>query len=136
MSPKTRSRVEGFIPTGWYPTAVRALPIGTLVVLNGSGLRSYPNPGTGRIPRKRAEPVHAGGHVPPDIVGRMQTGTASWIDPFTDEQLDEWTADRRWPTRAYRDATSWIARQARCRRSSTSSTSSRRIAPTIRCSAT
>ena len=31
----TRSRVEGFIPTGWYPTAVRVLPSGTLVVLNG-----------------------------------------------------------------------------------------------------
>ena len=35
-----RSRVEGFIPTGWYPTAVRALPSGTLVVLNGKGVRS------------------------------------------------------------------------------------------------
>ena len=41
---ETRSRVEGFIPAGWYPTAVRALPSGTLVVLNGKGLRSYPNP--------------------------------------------------------------------------------------------
>src|SRR5258708_24012878 len=26
---ESRSRVEGFIPTGWYPTAVRALPSGT-----------------------------------------------------------------------------------------------------------
>ena len=33
-----RSRVEGFIPAGWYPTAVRVLPSGTLVVLNGKGL--------------------------------------------------------------------------------------------------
>ena len=39
-----RSHVQGFIPTGWYPTAVRVLPSGTLVVLNGKGLRSYPNP--------------------------------------------------------------------------------------------
>src|SRR5205823_3426528 len=38
-----RSRVEGFIPVGWYPTAARALPSGALVVLNGKGLRSYPN---------------------------------------------------------------------------------------------
>ena len=27
---ESRSRVDGFIPTGWYPTAVRALPNGTL----------------------------------------------------------------------------------------------------------
>ncbi len=54
-----RSRVEGFIPTGWYPTAVRALPSGTLIVLNGKGLRSYPNP-NGPSPRRRVEPVHKG----------------------------------------------------------------------------
>src|SRR5664279_1465613 len=36
-----RSRVEGFIPTGWYPTAVRALANGTLVVLNGKGCLLY-----------------------------------------------------------------------------------------------
>ena len=56
---ETRSRVEGFIPAGWYPTAVRALPSGTLVVLNGKGLRSYPNP-DGPNPTKRAAPVAAG----------------------------------------------------------------------------
>ncbi|MGA2268197.1 MAG: bifunctional YncE family protein/alkaline phosphatase family protein [Bryobacteraceae bacterium] len=86
-----RSRVEGFIPAGWYPTAVRALPSGTLVVVNGKGLRSYPNP-DGPNPTKRPAPVHQGdsprgaGFVP-----YMQTGTASWIDPFTSEQLDAWT---------------------------------------------
>src|SRR5258708_14509385 len=45
-----RSRVEGFIPTGWYPTAVRALANGTLVVLNGKGLRSYSNAQNGPNP--------------------------------------------------------------------------------------
>ena len=54
-----RSHVEGFIPTGWYPTAVRVLPSGTLVVLNGKGVRSYPNP-QGPNPARRPEPVHAG----------------------------------------------------------------------------
>jgi DNA-binding beta-propeller fold protein YncE len=29
------SRVIGFIPTGWYPTAARALPDGRLAILNG-----------------------------------------------------------------------------------------------------
>jgi len=87
-----RSRVEGFIPTGWYPTAARGLAGGTLVVLNGKGLRSYPNNQNGPNPLKRPEPVHAGEPAPAvQYVGRMQTGTASWIPAFTDEQLSGWT---------------------------------------------
>ena len=86
------SRVQGFIPTGWYPTAVRVLPSGTLVVLNGKGLRSYPNP-NGPNPGKRVEPVHEGVREP-GYVGHLQTGTASWIDPFTDDQLAAWTRRR------------------------------------------
>ena len=39
-----RSDVLGFVPTGWYPTAARGLSDGRLVVLNGRGLRSLPNP--------------------------------------------------------------------------------------------
>jgi YVTN family beta-propeller protein len=84
-----RSRVEGFIPAGWYPTAVRALPSGTLVVLNGRGLRSYPFP-NGPNPTRRAAPVETGAPAP-QFVARMQTGTASWIEPFTNEQLGQWT---------------------------------------------
>jgi DNA-binding beta-propeller fold protein YncE len=34
-----RSQVLGFVPTGWYPTAARALSDGRLVVLNGKGPR-------------------------------------------------------------------------------------------------
>lgn len=79
-----RSRVEGFIPTGWYPTAVRMLPSGTLVVLNGKGVRSLPNP-SGPNPTK--QPTAAG----PGYVAQIQTGTASWIGPFTDDQLDTWS---------------------------------------------
>src|SRR5450432_2598329 len=91
---QSRSRVEGFIPTGWYPTAVRALPSGTLVVLNGKGLRSYPNAKNGPNPLKRPEPVHAGEAASAAAyVGRIQTGTASWIEPFTREQLDVWTKE-------------------------------------------
>jgi YVTN family beta-propeller protein len=95
-----RSRVEGFIPAGWYPTAVRALPSGTLVVLNGKGLRSYPNP-RGPSPVRRVEPVHEG-VANAEYVARMQTGTASWIDPFTDDQLDAWTK-KAMANSAYRD---------------------------------
>jgi YVTN family beta-propeller protein len=90
---ESRARVEGFIPTGWYPTAVRPLANGTLVVLNGKGSRSYPNAQEGPNPSKRSAPAHAGGPaVAPQYVGNIQTGTASWIDPFTVEQLDAWTA--------------------------------------------
>jgi DNA-binding beta-propeller fold protein YncE len=87
------SRVEGFIPTGWYPTAVRMLASGTLVVINGKGVRSYPNP-NGPNPLKRPEPVHEG-VTNPGFVGRMQTGTASWIPPFTRDQLEAWTQAAR-----------------------------------------
>ncbi|HJT88030.1 MAG TPA: YncE family protein, partial [Bryobacteraceae bacterium] len=79
-----RSYVEGFIPTGWYPTAVRALSDGRLVVLNGKGVRSYPNP-NGPNPAKPAY------NRVPGYVARMQTGTASWIEPFSDDQLAAWT---------------------------------------------
>jgi YVTN family beta-propeller protein len=101
---EARSRVEGFIPTGWYPTAVRALANGTLVILNGKGLRSYSNAENGPNPSKRPNPVHAGEPAPPAVqfVGRMQTGTASWIEPFTVEQLAAWTA-RTLANSPYRD---------------------------------
>ncbi|MDR3701681.1 MAG: bifunctional YncE family protein/alkaline phosphatase family protein [Candidatus Sulfopaludibacter sp.] len=85
----TRSRVEGFIPTGWYPTAVRVLPSGTLVVLNGKGLGSHANP-NGPNPLQKAAPVHEG--IRQDqYVGQIQTGTASWIAPFPLSQLETWT---------------------------------------------
>ncbi len=84
-----RSHVEGFIPTGWYPTAVRALPGGGIVVLNGRGLGSHPNP-NGPNPTRRPEDAHKG-DAAVQYVGRIQTGTASFIDPFTDEQLQAFT---------------------------------------------
>ncbi len=97
-----RSRVEGFIPTGWYPTAARVLPSGTLVVLNGKGLRSYPNAKDGPNPAKRPVGEHNEPGVRPGYVGYMQTGTASWIPPFTPDQLDQWTRQAMNDS-AYRD---------------------------------
>src|SRR3984957_14517836 len=49
---EARSQVLGFVPTGWYPTAASALADGRLVVLNGKGSQSYPNP-NGPSPAKR-----------------------------------------------------------------------------------
>ncbi|MCL4843960.1 MAG: beta-propeller fold lactonase family protein [Bryobacteraceae bacterium] len=84
----TRSRVEGFIPTGWYPTAALALPDNSLLVLNGRGSRSFPNP-QGPNP-ERAAPLHEG--VRSDqYVGVLQRGSASHIPPHDQPQLDDWT---------------------------------------------
>jgi DNA-binding beta-propeller fold protein YncE len=83
------AKVLGFVPTGWYPTAARSLADGRLVVLNGRGVRSYPNP-LGPAPIKRPETAHLG-TTEIHYVGRIQTGTASVIDPFTPEQLDEYS---------------------------------------------
>jgi DNA-binding beta-propeller fold protein YncE len=82
-----RSDVSGFIPTGWYPTAVRALPSGALIILNGKGVRSYPNPG-GPNPAKRLTESES---ASVQYIPRIQTGTASWIDKFNDEQLLAWS---------------------------------------------
>ena len=86
---ETRSQVLGFIPVGWYPTAVRALPDGRLVVLNGRGSRSYPNP-AGPNPTVRPSPPHLGGTAI-QYVGHIQTGSASFIAPPTPEQLDDYS---------------------------------------------
>ncbi len=84
-----RSQVLGFIPVGWYPTAVRALSDGRLVVLNGRGGRSYPNP-AGPNPTVRSSPIHLGGPAI-QYVGHIQTGSASFIPQPTPEQLDEYS---------------------------------------------
>jgi YVTN family beta-propeller protein len=42
------SRSKGFIPTGWYPTAVKAIA-GKILVLNGKGMSSFANPDTAYV---------------------------------------------------------------------------------------
>ena len=61
-----RTRVTGFIPTGWYPLAAKALADGRLFVLNARG--------DGRHP-----------------FGRSLPGSASVIDPFDEARLAEYT---------------------------------------------
>ncbi len=95
------SYVAGFIPTGWYPTAARVLPNGTLVVLNGRGGGSHPNP-HGPNPSRRPEPIHTGSVVV-EYVGRIQLGTASFIDPFNAGQLAAYTSTAM-DNSPYRDA--------------------------------
>src|SRR5277367_6122053 len=81
-----RSEVLGFVPTGWYPTAASALADGRLVVLNGKGSRSYPNP-NGPNPTKRQN------NLTIQYVAHIQTGSASFTPALTDESLANYTAE-------------------------------------------
>ncbi|MGD0201454.1 MAG: bifunctional YncE family protein/alkaline phosphatase family protein [Bryobacteraceae bacterium] len=83
------SQPLGFIPTGWYPTAVRALGDNRIVVLNGRGPGSFPNP-LGPNPTKAPEWSSAGGRAH-NYVARMQLGSASFIDPPDEAQLAAYT---------------------------------------------
>jgi len=90
---EARSDVRGFIPAGWYPTAAKALVDGRLIVLNGLGSRSHPNP-HGPNPTIRSAPAYRG-DATVEYVGRIQTGTASIIPPVTDDALNKYTAEVR-----------------------------------------
>ncbi len=80
-----RSDVTGFIPTGWYPTAVRGIDDGRILVLNGRGLRSYANP-KGPDPTRNLAPPHEGIRAD-EYVGKLQTGSVSFIPALTDRAL-------------------------------------------------
>ncbi len=81
-----RSQVLGFIPTGWYPTAARALADGRLAVLNGKGSGSYPNP-------KGPNPTIRQRYIDVQYVAHIQTGSASFIPALTDDSLARYTAE-------------------------------------------
>lgn len=69
------SVVEGFIPVGWYPSALAVGPDNkTLMVASGKGLASRPN-----VPPQTAEPRKL--HKPPafDYIGRTLSGAVSFI---------------------------------------------------------
>ena len=81
------SKIVGYIPTGWYPTTVRALRDGRLLVLNGKGSGSQPNrdgPNPFRWPVTKKSP-------PMQYVAAIQAGSASVIAPFTQKQLHTYT---------------------------------------------
>ncbi|MBV9761330.1 MAG: bifunctional YncE family protein/alkaline phosphatase family protein [Acidobacteriaceae bacterium] len=86
-----RSRVLGFIPTGWYPTAARVLSGDQLVVANGKGLGSRANP-EGPNPTRRATPLGQGGPEPDaGYIPHIQTGTVAFLALPENEQLAEYT---------------------------------------------
>jgi DNA-binding beta-propeller fold protein YncE len=83
--------IAGFIPTGWYPTAVRVLNDYQLVILNGKGLGSRPNP-DGPIPTKQPEQVHAGERRQwPGYIPHMQVGTVAFVPAPSEDQMSEFS---------------------------------------------
>jgi YVTN family beta-propeller protein len=73
---ETISIVEGFIPTGWYPTAVAVSPDNqTLFVGNGKGLMSRAN-----FPAQTKEPrTIITGSPPFDYIGKIFEGSVSFV---------------------------------------------------------
>ncbi len=97
-----KSRVLGFIPAGWYPTAARVLPDEKLMIFNGRGLRSFPNAKDGPNPMLRPSPLHQGLRAT-QYVGRLQTGTVSIVEPpFDAAKMAQHTRDTMANT-PYRD---------------------------------
>jgi DNA-binding beta-propeller fold protein YncE len=88
---EARSHVLGFIPTGWYPTAVKALADGRLVILNGKGSRSFANP-KGPNPTVRVARSHEGERTD-QYVASIQKGSASFIPPFNEDALRSYTRE-------------------------------------------
>jgi DNA-binding beta-propeller fold protein YncE len=77
VSKPGESKVRGFIPTGWYPTAARFTQNGKkILILSGKGLTSVPNPRGGDLPNYIAE---------------MLLGTLSLLDVPNEEQLKQYT---------------------------------------------
>jgi YVTN family beta-propeller protein len=85
------SVVEGFIPVGWYPSALAVSPDnGTLYVANGKGLGSRPNsPPQGENPRRHAGPFAF------DYIGNTLAGAVSFISRPDTKQMAAYTAQVR-----------------------------------------
>jgi DNA-binding beta-propeller fold protein YncE len=79
------TKVLGYVPTGWYPTSVRALPDGRLLVLNGKGMGSHPNP-NGPNPFRWPAPG-----LKVEYVAGIQEGSASVVDNFGAPELAAYT---------------------------------------------
>ncbi len=88
------SRSMGFIPTGWYPTCVRA-GLGNIFVSNGKGFTSFPNP-LGPNPIRKEETViyQKGGKTirgKEQYIGGMFLGTLSKIAYPNAQQLSDYS---------------------------------------------
>jgi YVTN family beta-propeller protein len=92
---RRRSRVEGFIPTGWYPTSIATTPDGKqLLVGVGKGNRTGSNkPEPAKLEAALAEPAREGGYrrLPFPHVGTTLSGALSIVDIPDEKQLAKYT---------------------------------------------
>src|SRR5215831_19512334 len=96
VSKRGKSAVEGFIPTGWYPTSVRVSKDGKRIfVANGKGVASAANP-QGPSPYKGRTPQYIGSmlkgtvsliNLPPIAKLAQLTRSVYANSPYTDEML-------------------------------------------------
>ncbi|MEN9697025.1 MAG: hypothetical protein RLZ56_446 [Bacteroidota bacterium] len=90
VSKKQESHSKGFIPVGWYPTAVKFVH-GKIYVSNGKGFSSFPNP-LGPDPYKRgAQMAYQQGLLKSvedeQYIGSLMQGTLSIINTPSEKQL-------------------------------------------------
>jgi YVTN family beta-propeller protein len=84
------SRVEGFIPVGWYPTAVLVSPDNqSLLVANGKGLSRANYPAQTETPRKLHKPP------PFDYIGHTFDGSISFISRPDAPEMGSYTEQVR-----------------------------------------
>jgi YVTN family beta-propeller protein len=92
ISQKKQSRVLGFIPTGWYPSAVTVSADGRKIFVGvGKGLASRSN-----APAQGGDKaISANSKSPYDYIGRVLGGAVSIIDVPDKAALDGYTAQTR-----------------------------------------
>jgi YVTN family beta-propeller protein len=95
VTKKLESRSKGFIPVGWYPTAVKTVH-GKIYVTNGKGFSSFPNP-LGPDPYKRgAQLAFQQGLIKSveddQYIGGLMKGTLSIINTPSEKQLGLYAA--------------------------------------------
>ncbi len=84
ISKRGHSRVIGFIPTGWYPTAVLALPDDKGIIIGtGKGTGTGPNPVV--LPIPDSAPGNFQHH------GNQLNGSLAFVDTPTTEALTKYT---------------------------------------------
>jgi hypothetical protein len=86
-----KSQVKGFIPTGWYPTAVAVAPDGkALLVGVGKGNQTKANPIDKSSKNDKTIPDYR--RLPFPYIGTTLSGALSIVDVPDDKQLAKYTA--------------------------------------------
>ncbi len=86
VSVPKQSRSLGFIPTGWYPTVVRALGK-QIYVANGKGFSSFPNPNGPNPTGKKHKVEYQKGTEENQYIGGLMKGTMSIIKAPNEQML-------------------------------------------------